>query len=111
MGVFLLIFYSLALRTLQPKSQDQRKKNTNLSVSASAAKVNLLCYRWQNSQCGIRTLSSDNASESQHGSAFTGRGHTLLSVSPCSEPARELVINRGGKPQAATVPHDDEERV
>lgn len=78
------------------RTKTKEKKNTNLSVSASTAKVNLLCYQWQNSQCGIRTLSSDNAPESQHGSAFTGGGHTLLSVSPWSKPARELVINRGG---------------
>lgn len=57
--------------------------------------MDLLCYWWQNSQCGIRTLSSDNVPESQHGAAFTGGGHTLLSVLPWAKPAEELVINRG----------------
>lgn len=57
--------------------------------------MDLLCYWWQNSQCGIRTLSSDNVPESQHGAASTGGGHTLLSVLPRAKAAKELAINTG----------------
>lgn len=87
----------LAWGTLPPKeprlwSKKKKKKPFSLSLTA---KVDLLCYWWQNSQCGIRTLSSDNVPESQHGAAFTGGGHTLLSVLPWAKPAKELVTNRG----------------
>lgn len=77
------------------KSQDSRAKKKKPFSLSLTAKVDLLCYWWQNSQCGIRTLSSDNVPESQHGAAFTGGGHTLLSVLPWAKPAEELVINRG----------------
>lgn len=80
------------------KTPEHKKKKTFLPLSlllSPTAKVDLLCYWWQNSQCGIRTLSSDNVPESQHGAAFTGGGHTLLSVLPWAKPAEELVINRG----------------
>lgn len=94
-AVSLLIRLLLLWGTSEPKSQVQSKKNKQTKVlSPSTTKVDLLCYQWQDSQCGIRTLSSDNTPESQHGAAFTGGGHTLLPVSPWAKPARELVINR-----------------